>query len=467
MDFTNLDIATQQRMQAFDKLLNYRPNNSKMLAFHQSDSKTRMVLGGKRSGKTSANVVEVWWAALGIHPFLAYPKPPLKIRICCVDFTTAKMIILPMLEAWLPRKFGNFQIWDYLAEDRVVKVANGTDIDLRSYDQDLEKFEGVERHLVAMDEEPPKAIYQANYMRTISGGINGKLIITCTPIHGMSWLYTDLYDNPEAHAPYVEHWHVSTYENPHLDPKAIAGVLKDPAMSDNVEAALHGRFFSHTGLIYPMFDVEKNVIAPLKGGIPESWLVCLGIDPHDRNPHGVIFCALTPENVWVVFDEILDHCIISDLVARIKAKLLGRYPPNIAIIDTSAATPQSITGRSVSDELMQKFGLYVIPAHKDIQAGRLKISSLLDPGGGIKPKLYITSNCHNLIRQFRHYLWDDWATRRSQKMDPKERPLKRDDHLLDALRYVAMSNIVYRHPGLTKHYKPKVPEHISKVTGYA
>jgi phage terminase large subunit-like protein len=462
----DLDLATSQRLRAFDKLLNYNPNNNKMLSFHQSNSKTRMILGGKRSGKTSASVVEVWWAALGIHPFLNYPPPPLKIRMCCVDFNTAKMIVLPMLEAWLPKRIGNFQIWDYLGEDRVVRVSNGSTIDLRSYDQDLEKFEGVERHLVAMDEEPPKNIYQSNYMRTISGGINGKLLITCTPIHGMSWLYTDLYDNVEAKAPYVEHWHVSTYENPHLDPNAIAGVLKDPAMADNVEAALHGRFFSHTGLIYPMFDVDKHVIAPLKNGIPEDWMVCVGIDPHDRNPHGIIFAALTPENVWVIFDEIMEHCIISELVARVKAKLGKRFPPNLAIIDTSAATPQSITGRSVSDELMQRYGLYVIPAHKDVQSGRLKVASLLDPGGTMKPKLYITANCNTLIRQFRHYLWDDWATRRSQKMDPKERPLKKDDHLLDALRYVVMANVVYRHPGLTKHYKSPPPDHINKVTGY-
>ena len=238
-------------------------------------------------------------------------------------------------------------------------------------------------------------------------------------------------------------------------------------MKDNVEAALYGRFFSHSGLIYPMFNTEKHVIAPLKDGvIPANWLVVLGIDPHDRNPHGIIFAALTPENVWVVFDELMEHCIISDLVAMIKRKLDKRWPPNLAIIDTSGNTPQSLTGRSVSDELMQKFGLYVNPAHKDVQAGRLKVASLLDPGGDVKPKLYITSNCHNLVRQFRHYLWDDWATTRSQKMDPKERPLKKDDHLLDALRYIVMANIVYRDPSLTKNFKAKIPEHINRVTGY-
>jgi hypothetical protein len=214
-----------------------------------------------------------------------------------------------------------------------------------------------------------------------------------------------------------------------------------------------------------MFNMDTHVIKPLESGkIPADWLVVVGIDPHDRNPHGVVFCGLTPENVFVVFDELLDACIIPELVAKIKLKLRDRWPPNLAIIDTSASTPQSITGRSVAEELMQRHGLYVLPAHKDIQAGRLKVTSLLDPGGGLLPKLYVTANCNNLIRQFRHYMWDDWANRTRDKLNPKERPLKKDDHLIDALRYVTMSQIVYRHPGLK--VKPKVPDSVSKVTGY-
>jgi hypothetical protein len=271
-------------------------------------------------------------------------------------------------------------------------------------------------------------------MRTISGGINGKLLITCTPLHGMTWLYDDLYDNSKAIPPYVEHCHVRIYDNPHLSKEAIDATLKDPAMADNIEAAIEGKFLAKSGLIYKAFT-EDNIMEPITK-VPENWLIVLGIDPHDRNPHGVVFMALTSENVWIVFDEILEQCILSELVAKIKDKLIkwgNRWPPNLAIIDTSAATPQSITGRSVAEELIQKYGLY------------------------------ISENCAQTLREIRHYVWDDWA-RYKDKQNPKERPLKKDDHLLDAMRYTVMANVVYRHPKLT--YKPNQSVKPNSVTGY-
>ncbi len=99
----------------------------------------------------------------------------------------------------------------------------------------------------------------------------------------------------------------------------------------------------------------------------------------------------------------------------------------------------------------------------------MAVSELLDPGKDangkpLLPKLYFTENCHNLIRQVRHYQWDNWASRRGEKQDPKEKPMKKDDDLLDALRYAVMANIKYRPPGLT--VKPSLPSNISKVTGY-
>jgi phage terminase large subunit-like protein len=453
-----LDTVTRQKLQAMEALLSYRPNNEKFLAFHKSTAKTRLVLGGRRSGKTTAGIVEICWAALGIHPYLDYPAPPLSIRICSVDFASGKQIILPQLYQWLPKQAIN----KWWAEDRILELTNGTAIDIKSYDQDVEKFEGVARHVVLMDEEPRNDIYESNVLRTYAKGINGKLIITCTPLHGMTWLYYTLYDNKDAVPPAVEHWHVATAENPNLPEDMEKQIRNDPAMRDNLEASLYGKFFSHEGLVYKQFNYDKHTIAPLTE-IPKDWLIVLGIDPHDRNPHGVLFCGLTPQNVWIVFDELLETCVIADLAKKIKAKLGHRWPPNLSVMDTSGNIVQSISGKSVAEELLQTHGLYTIAAHKDIAAGRIKVSSLFDPGDGKKPELYFTRNCHNLIREIRHYIWDDWAYRRKDKMDPKEKPVKKDDHLMDALRYVVMTNIVYRPPGFTVTRKP--PEESHK-TGY-
>jgi hypothetical protein len=51
-------------------------------------------------------------------------------------------------------------------------------------------------------------------------------------------------------------------------------------------------------------------------------------------------------------------------------------------------------------------------------------------------RLLVTANCQLTIDQFRKYRW---ATPNRTEDDAKEKPVKTDDHLLDALRYVVAS----------------------------
>src|SRR3972149_5296559 len=103
---------------ALEKLLSYKPNNAKLLAFHKSNSKTRLLLGGKRSGKTFGSIVETCWAGLGIHPYLSYPQPPLLIRYCGVDFVSGiKGIILPIFRNYLGSFDNGPIVKRYWAED--------------------------------------------------------------------------------------------------------------------------------------------------------------------------------------------------------------------------------------------------------------------------------------------------------------------------------------------------------------
>lgn len=443
-----MDEVTKTRLLAAKKLLNYLPNNKSILEFHRSNSKVRLLLGGLRSGKTTALIVEALWAALGIHPYLDYPEPPLKLRLCAVDFPTIKQQLLPTIYDWTPRQ----AIKKYWADDRLLEFTNGSFIDFKSYDQDISKFQGVERHFIGMDEMPTPDIYKANFMRTVSAGINGKIVIAATPLvgHNWLWLYHELYDNPEAVPPNVEWWHISTYDNPHLSKEALEAIVKDPLMKEAADAALYGHFFLRSGLIYPQYDESKHVIKAIKS-IPSDWLVGISIDPHDRNPHAVIFGGLTKDNYWVIFDELFFKGSLDDFGLAIKAKLGNRFPPNIAVIDTFGKIEQSTSQTSVEGYLSRKFKLYFLPASKDIMAGILKVQSFLDHQ---PPKLYITENCYNLRKAFKSYIWDEWSSRRQDKLDAKEKPVKRGDDLMDALRYLIMLDIYYRNPNLI--HKPKI-----------
>lgn len=457
IDLENYDPVTQGKFEEAKVLLSYKPANDKILAFHKSTAKTRLILGGKRSSKSYSGSREVAWAALGIHPFLDYPAPPLRLRVCSVDFNGVLRILLPyfkeMLYPWAWKHFGK--------EPPILELYNGTEIEFKSYESDLESYEGVSRQLIWMDEEPPLDVYQSNFLRTVDCG--GKLIITCTPLHGLTWLYDNLYDNPEAIPPAVEHWHVRTDENPYISKEEIEAVKANPAMRGNIEAALYGEFIPKSGLVFKSFS-DKNVIDPIK--VNNDYMILLGIDPHDRNPWGIPFIAFNRENEYIIYDEILQAGTVPELAGEIKKKLNGRIP-QLCVMDTSGNVVQATSGKSYKEMLMP-YGLYCQDADKRVSEGILEVNSLLDQGkdkeGKAKrPKLFVTKNCVNTLRQVRHIIWEDWARNRNQR-DPKERILKRDDHLWDAIRYVCMIPLVYRSPGFRA--TPRTPERISRVTGY-
>src|SRR5687767_6636255 len=63
----------------------YNPHE-KQMKFHSSPAKTRLFLGGNRSGKTVGGAVEACWYCTGKHPYRLTPKPPVRGRVVSVDF---------------------------------------------------------------------------------------------------------------------------------------------------------------------------------------------------------------------------------------------------------------------------------------------------------------------------------------------------------------------------------------------
>jgi len=313
--------------------------------------------------------------------------------------------------------------------------------------------------LIHFDEEPSSEIWQENMMRLLD--TDGYMLLTMTPIHGMTWVYEDIHLSEDNK--HIRSWNAATLKNPHLSPKAIDKIKQLINSEDDEAVRLYGEFIPTSHFIYPMFDRVVHTIDMSKvwkhGRIPDDWMIILGIDPHDRTPHGVLFCGVDPDNNVYVFDEISEHCLISELAQHIKQKLDGRKAA-YSMIDSSANTESSIAGRSMLQEFARPGNdIHVLPTKKgrdSVLEGIQKVRDYLhfekDERGMPKtqPQLKIFNNCTGLIREFRLYVWEDWKGTNRQRKDPKESPLKKDDHYLDALRYVLMTQPVYRHPDLTK-----------------
>ena len=89
------------------------------------------------------------------------------------------------------------------------------------------------------------------------------------------------------------------------------------------------------------------------------------------------------------------------------------------------------TGRSDQMEYADA-GIYTVPGQNAVPAGINRVKTYLETG-----QLEICANCSELIDEFRRYRWS--SPKQRGEDDPREKPIKKDDHMLDALRYVVMA----------------------------
>ena len=58
--------------------------------------------------------------------------------------------------------------------------------------------------------------------------------------------------------------------------------------------------------------------------------------------------------------------------------------------------------------------------------------------GQYAPRIILFEDLYNLRYEFKHYVWDEFS-RTKDKHDPKDKPRKKDDDLLDDLKYLEQS----------------------------
>jgi PBSX family phage terminase large subunit len=79
---------------------------------------------------------------------------------------------------------------------------------------------------------------------------------------------------------------------------------------------------------------------------------------------------------------------------------------------------------------LQKRGFHVIDADNDVYNGISFTTSEMQKGN-----LFICKDCPNLIREIESYVWDAKAAEKGE-----DKPLKKDDHSIDSLRYAVYSH---------------------------
>jgi phage terminase large subunit-like protein len=408
--------------------------------FHQCDAVGRLFIGGNRSGKTVAEVAEAVMWLEGKHPLYSerYP-PPVRGRAVGVDFDNGvELILIPEFKKWISPSMLIDQSWEksYNKTLRQLTLVNGSTIEFRSYDQDIDKFAGTSRHFVCFDEEPPEAIFNENMARLVDTG--GRWWMAMTPLIDMSWTQERLFENGKSgQDPNVKVFEVKTTDNTHINTSAME-ILYAGLSEAERNARISGEYQTYSGLIYKDNIKTTTFVDPLVGTskfeqIRGQWGHFLMLDHGYTNPTACLFGAFDSEGRVIIYDEYYERRrTIRENAKEIKARIAQlRIDPQYGVIDPTTRNTDPITGTSIIIEYAEN-GLYFIEGNNDVRAGIERVMSRFNQN-----MLYITNNCINLKKEITsRYRWSKFASAKiASKNNLKEVPDKKDDHACDALRY--------------------------------
>ena len=406
----------------------------KQVAFHKCPKRNRWVFGGNRSGKTECGAVETVYLARGIHPYRKN-KDDVRGWVVSLSARVQRDVAQSKILRYLKKEWIEEII---MAEGRADSAKNGvidkiivknvfggrSEIGFKSCEMGREKFQGTSLDFVWFDEEPPKDIYDECKMRVLDRC--GDIFGTMTPLKGLTFLYDEIYLNKyKSKEVWFEFMEWS--DNPYLDEKEVE-FMTETLSDDVLETRRYGRFSQGEGLVYREFDENKHVIDPFD--FPKEWQSGISIDPGLNNPLSCHFYAVDYDgNIYVVAEHyergqnVLHH---ADAIKKIALSLdwkKNRDGALDAYIDSAANQTTLASQKSVST-LFYEQGIAVNPkVNKNLFAGISRVKEYLKTG-----RLFIFSNCVNMIREIKGYYWGK-----------DDAPVKRDDHAMDELRYFIMT----------------------------
>lgn len=406
----------------------------KQHALLTSRDRLRAFFGGNQSGKTTIGVVDDLIQAVDedvlprrLRQYKQY-RPPFHCRIITPDATSTRDVVLEKIREWAPKgqlTGGSFDT-AYEKARAVLSFANGSTFDFKTFEQDRDKHGGATKHRVHYDEEPPRLIRHEGRVRVMRN--QGDELFTMTPLEGMTWMLDEVWER--RHEDGITAVQVDMMDNPYLTEESIRLAL-DGLTSEEVQARKEGRFVHFAGLVYPEWDDAFHVVEQPELDTVRGWDTLVGIDPGIRGT-GIVFTGFDDNNVSCTFDELFlvgDEAIPENAAKLIRGKCeKWGIQPDFHVIDPSAASRSVQTGESI-EAAYQRAGIFCVHGQNAVEAGVFER----------KRKLQHRPPLHTVSRACSRLLWENSRYRIDDRADGKFQVVKRDDHELDAERYVLMA----------------------------
>ena len=385
------------------------PKQKKILAFPYSGFDSIICDGSVRSGKTS---IMMWafvdWA---MREFDGQ-----RFGVCgkTVD-SASKNIIIPFTAMTLAREIYTIR---WKRSEKILEVRRGNAINY------FEVFGGKDESSAALiqgrtlaglllDEVvlmPRSFVEQAIARCSVDGA---KLWFSCNPDNPSHWFYNEwIKQHKEKNALYL---HFTLADNPSLSEQRrkyyetmFTGVFYD--------RFVRGLWVAAEGLVYPMFDEEKNIVH--EHGTEGEYYIAMDygtINPTAMGLWRIHNGTVTMEREYYYDSrkkqkQKTDEEYYADL-----EEFAGDTPIKRVIIDPSAASFKACIRKH------KKF--YVLDADNSVIDGIRFTATLIAQG-----KIKIHENCKEIRREFGAYRWDEKRT--------EDAVIKEFDHGMDQMRYL-------------------------------
>lgn len=447
--------------------------------FHSSLADTRAFFGGNRSGKTTSGAVEISYHATGKYPDWWEGRKwdrPVTIRCFASDFQKGLKVVTKKLREWLP-KDSIIHVYKNNQKAEVewhIKHASGgiSYIDMMTYEQDPYLAEGWSGDIAWFDEPPPRATYIATVRGLVDS--NGICLFTLTPLKE-PWLFDEIYNTKDPNITSVlcdlrhnlERYNPFSRQTIGLREESIRK-FEMKLTEEERETRMHGKFRYLAGRIWKEWDrdihtFDRSMWIAGKDGVivdgepPTHWPRCMLIDPHDRNPHALLWIACDETEEYWVYREMYCEGLIGDIVKKIKqVELDAREKIQIRIMDPNFGPKKyANSGLTVRDEFEQEgraenYKIRFTFGDDRKEIGRKAVGKLFRYDTTIPisfmnhPRLKVADNLKDFIYQVEHYVWDDF--RIGIERDPKEQPKEMNTHFPDLLHYFALSKFGWNLP---------------------
>jgi phage terminase large subunit-like protein len=390
------------------------------------------LLGGHRSGKTTGGFqmlvayglgrehpwVQAWCLLNGVDP-MVIPSGPGTIWVVSGDSNDSRRIARPKTGQFL----GTSARWRNKDGNGEAEAIIETELGIarwvfKSVDQGRDGFQGDSVRAVAFDEEPlDYEVVEESMFRVVDQA--GRIFLFMTPIYGWTRLLAERVREVRSDTVVRR---ISGPDNPHVDQHAL-GMALSATSSHLKDARAHGHVTSAEGLVYP-FDRALHVVPSFDP--PRAWSRYLSIDFGVRNLAAWMYGALDPkDDVLHIFREHFQAGMtVGQHWEENKAWVKGDH------LKRAIADPEDLNARME----LEAFGLKTLEADKNIRGGIDAVSARLATNAVGRPSILVHDCCVNLIREFEAYRWP--KQRPGALSDPKDAPVKKDDHALDAVRYL-------------------------------